>query len=100
MLDSSYHMKSQPIDRIRKRFRREWLLFAVDRLDPRTQEPRSGRLLAHSPRRDDIYDRLVKAKGLTVAIYSEKTLPQGYAVAFRACPVRHRDITQGASNGG
>ena len=32
----------------------------------------------------DIYDRLVSAKGLAVAIYSEKTLPQGYAVAFRA----------------
>ena len=75
---------SQLIDRIRRRFHREWLLIAVDRVDPRTQEPIRGRLLAHSPRRDDIYDRLVNAKGLTVAVYSEKTLPQGYAVAFRA----------------
>ena len=46
--------------------------------------PISGRLVAHSPRREDIYARLTKASGLLVAIYSEKTLPQGYAVAFRA----------------
>ena len=77
-------MRSQPIARIRKRFRREWLLIVVDRLDPRTQVPLEGRLLAHSPHRDEIYERLTKAKGLTLALYSDTTLPQGYAVAFRA----------------
>ena len=77
-------MKSEPIAHIRKRFRREWLLIVVDRLDPRTQEPLRGRLLSHSPHRDEVYNRLVKARGLTVALYSDSTLPQGYAVAFRA----------------
>ena len=77
-------MKSQPIDQIRKAFRREWLLITVDRVDPRTQIPIRGRLLAHSPHRDEIYNRLVNVKGLAVALYSDKTLPQGYAVAFRA----------------
>lgn len=77
-------MKSQRVADIRKQFRREWLLIAVDRLNPRTLEPLRGRLLAHSPHRDEIYNRLVKAKGLTLALYSDKTLPQGYAVAFRA----------------
>ena len=77
-------MKNQPIEQIRKRFRREWLLVAVDRLDPRTQIPVSGRLLAHSPRRNEVYKRLVSARGLTCVVYSDKTLPQGYAVAFRA----------------
>lgn len=77
-------MKHQPIEQIRKRFRREWLLVAVDRLDPRTQTPKSGRLLAHSPRRDEIYKRMVSARGLTCVLYSDKILPQGYAVAFRA----------------
>lgn len=76
---------SQAIDQIRRRFRREWLLIAVDRLDPRTQAPLRGRLLAHSPHRDEIYELLVKTKkDLTVALYSDKSLPQGYAVAFRA----------------
>jgi len=56
----------------------------VDRVDPRTQVPIRGRLLAHSPHREEIYDRLAKAKGLALALYSETTLPQGYAVAFRA----------------
>jgi hypothetical protein len=59
-------------------------LIAVDRVDPRTQVPLRGRLLSHSPNRSEIYDRLVNAKGLAVALYSEKRLPQGYAVAFRA----------------
>ncbi len=77
-------MKVQPIDRIRKRFRREWLLIKAEQVDPRTQVPLTGRLLAHSPRRHEIYDRLVKSKGLTFVLYSDKTLPQGYAVAFRA----------------
>ena len=77
-------MKSEPIDKIRKHHKKEWLLIAVDRMDPRTQTPLRGRLLVHSPLRETIYDAMVKAKGLTVAFYSEKTLPQGYAVAFRA----------------
>ncbi|OGX05699.1 MAG: hypothetical protein A3G87_04965 [Omnitrophica bacterium RIFCSPLOWO2_12_FULL_50_11] len=75
-------MKPQPIDRIRKRFRRQWLLIAVGRMDPRTQIPLTGRLLAHSPDRDEIYDRLVEVKGLALALYSEKTLPKNYAIAF------------------
>lgn len=77
-------MKTQSIDKIRKRFHREWLLVSVNRMDPHTQVPISGRLLAHSPHRNEIYDRFVKARGLSVILYSEKTLPQGYAVAFRA----------------
>ena len=77
-------MRSEFISRIRKRFRHQWLLIAVDRLDPRTQEPLTGRLLAHSPHRDRIYDRMVTAKGLTVAVFSDTTLPKNFAVAFRA----------------
>jgi hypothetical protein len=76
-------MKTLSVEQIRKRFHREWLLIAADRVDPRTQVPLTGRLLAHSPHRDEVYDRWVKAKGLTVVLYSEKKLPQGYAVAFR-----------------
>jgi hypothetical protein len=75
-------MKSQSIDQIRKRFHREWLLIVVDQIDPRTQAPLRGHLVAHSPHRNEIYDQLVKTKGLPLALYSEKTLPQGYAVAF------------------
>ncbi len=81
---SEITMESRPIEQMRKRFKREWLLVGVDRLNPHTQVPLRGRLLAHSPHRDEIYRRWVKAKGLSVVLYSDKTLPQGYAVAFRA----------------
>ena len=77
-------MKSELIERMRRRFRREWLLIAVDELDLRTQEPTRGRLLAHSPNRDEIYDAMKTAKGLIYVVCSEKHLPKGYAVAFRA----------------
>lgn len=77
-------MRSEPVDRIRRRFRREWLLVRVDRMDAKTQTPLRGRLVAHSPHRRDIYERLVDAPGLTVVLYSEKVLPHGYAIAFRA----------------
>ncbi|MBI4598364.1 MAG: hypothetical protein HY737_08205 [Candidatus Omnitrophica bacterium] len=76
--------KSESIEQIRRRFRREWLLVGVDRLDPHTQVPLRGRLLAHSPHRNEMYDRWTDVKELSVVLYSEKTLPQGYAVAFRA----------------
>ncbi len=76
-------MKTELINKIRKRFRREWLLIAADELDPRTQVPIRGRLLFHSPHRDEVYDRMVSARGLTFTLYSERNLPHGYAVAFR-----------------
>jgi hypothetical protein len=77
-------VKARPIDKLRKRLHREWLLVAVGRVDPRTQAPLTGRLLAHSPHRDEIYRRSVKAKGPAFVVYSDKTLPRGYAAAFRA----------------
>ena len=77
-------MKTQPIEKIRRRFKKEWLLIAADRLDPRTQTPLRGRLLAHSPRREEIDEAFVKTNALSFILYSEKTLPHGYAIAFRA----------------
>lgn len=78
-------MKSQPINRIRKRFRREWLLIAVDRFDARTTTPLTGRLLAHSKLRDPLEHQAARAKHtkrLTYLVFGSDTLPQGYAAAF------------------
>ena len=75
-------MKSQTIHQIRRRFRRQWLLIAVDRLEPRTKVPLTGHLLAHSRNRDDIYSAMMRRKGLTLVTYSDDRLPAGYAVAF------------------
>ena len=73
---------SQPIESLRARFRREWLLIAVDKVDSVTTTPLRGRLLAHSPHRDELYPKERTVRGLTLTVYSEDQLPQGYAAAF------------------
>ena len=73
---------SQPIEALRRRFRREWLLIAVDQVDKATPTPRRGRLLAHSPHRDELYAKERRARGLTLTVYSDDQLPQGFAAAF------------------
>ena len=73
---------SRPIDAWRARFRREWLLIAVDKVDPATTTPVRGRLLAHSPHRHELYAKERQVRGLTLTVYSEDQLPQGYAAAF------------------
>ncbi len=75
-------MRGQSISKIRKRFRREWLLIAVDRIDRATTTPERGRLLAHSPNRDEIYEAMLHRKGLNLVTFSDDSIPSGYAVAF------------------
>ena len=74
--------RSQEIDRWRRRFPQEWLLIEVDRFDPRTTTPLTGRLLAHSKRRDPLEHRVARAKGLLYLVHGSDTLPRGYAAAF------------------
>lgn len=75
-------MRAQKIETIRKRFRREWLLIAVDKMDELTTTPLTGRLVAHSPHRDEIYRKEMKRKRHTLTVYSEDGFPKGYAAAF------------------
>ena len=74
--------RSEPIEKIRKRFHREWLLIAVDKIDEWRTIPLTGRLLAHSPHRDEISHLDQKLRSLTLTVYSEDTFPKGYAAAF------------------
>lgn len=77
-------MYSQNIETIKKRYHREWLLIAVDKVDDSTTTPISGRIIMHSPHRDEIYQRLLflKRKNNLLVEYSEDKLPKGYAAAF------------------
>lgn len=75
-------MKRELITTIRRRFRREWLLIAVDRFDRATTTPVEGRLLAHSASRDEIHEAMMRRKGLALVTFSDDRLPAGYAVAF------------------
>lgn len=80
-------MKSRKIEKIetfKKRYHREWLLIAVKEMDESTTTPISGRLIAHSPHRDEVYRILLKppkVKKLLIE-YSEDSFPEGYAAAF------------------
>ena len=76
------NIKFQKIEVLRKKYRKEWLLIAVGKTDSATTTPLTGRLLAHSPRRDDIYRQESKHKGPTLTLYSENGMPKGYAAAF------------------
>ncbi len=77
-------MKSNKIESIKKQFRHEWLLIAVDAMDESTTTPLTGRLLAHSPHRDEVYKKLLsgKRKWPVLVSYSEDTLPKGHVAAF------------------
>ena len=77
-------MQSQNIETIRKKFhkRPEWLLIRVDKIEKSTTTPISGRLLSHSPNRDEILKKSIKGKGLLFVEYSSDKLPKGYATAF------------------
>ncbi len=75
--------KSEPINKIRKCFHREWLLIAVDQTSPKTYAPLTGRLLFHSPHRDEVHDAIRRwKKRLTLVTYSDDRLPAGYALAL------------------
>lgn len=76
-------MKSEKIATLKKRYHRQWLLIAVDKTDE-TTTPISGKLIAHSPHREDVYQQLQKyprAKKVLVE-YPEDSFPKGYAAAF------------------
>lgn len=72
----------QRIGQLRQRFPKEWLLIVVDRFDPRTTTPVTGRLLAHSKLRDPLEKRAAHTQGLVYLVFGSDTLPQGYAAAF------------------
>ncbi|MBI4357795.1 MAG: hypothetical protein HY584_00725 [Candidatus Omnitrophica bacterium] len=79
-------MKAQNIETIKKRYKRnrEWLLIRVLKMDEATTTPLTGKLLAHSPHRYEIYQKLLrikKPKNVLVECASDE-LPEGYAAAF------------------
>lgn len=75
-------MSSQKIETIKKRYQNEWLLITIDKMDESTTIPISGKLIAHNPQRDEIYEEEMKCRGNTLTLYSEDKLPKGYAAAF------------------
>jgi hypothetical protein len=75
-------MKSLPIEQIRRRYNREWLLISIDEMDEATTTPVRGHLLAHSPHRHDIYAHSRRYPHPALVVFSEDDFPKGFAAAF------------------
>ena len=65
---------------ILKKYKGQWLLIEYSALDENLNVV-AGRVLAHSPNKDDIYAKLIKTKGKNVAIEYAGKLPE-VAVMF------------------
>ena len=80
--------QSQPIEEIRKKFRRkrEWLLIEVVEMDEKTTTPLTGRLLVHSPHQGDIFKESIKRhkknRKITTLIDYSEDLPKNMAIIF------------------
>ena len=75
-------MKTEKISKIKKRFKNEWLLIEVTETDKATSTSVKGKLIAHNPNRDIIYQKSISHRGLALIDYSEDKLPKGYVAAF------------------
>lgn len=73
---------SELIETLRNQFHREWLLIAITEMDEATTTPLRGRLLAHSPHRDEINRASQTYPRRALVVFSEDTFPPGYAAAF------------------
>ena len=74
--------KNESISKIRNRFKKEWLLIHIEETNPSTLEPVSGKLLMHSPRKDEVERKARSVRGHILVIHSTPGLSKGYAAAF------------------
>ncbi len=74
--------KSETISKILKRYKNEWLLIELDRVDERTSKPKTGRLIQHSPRKEDLLQTMTTHPGRLFSVYSGPILPAGFRAAF------------------
>jgi len=75
-------MKSQPIEKILKRYKNQWLLIQLDKVDERALKPKTGWLVRHSPRKEDLFETMRTHKGRLYSVYSGPVLPAGFQAAF------------------
>lgn len=75
--------KSEPIEKIRKRFKKEWLLIELDKVNERTLKPKTGWLIGHSPRKEDLLETMKTHQCRRLYMdYSGPVLPVGFQAAF------------------
>lgn len=69
------------IEKIKERYRDEWLLIKVTMTDDQDQ-PIEGEVILHSKSRDEIYEAQKDLKGDLYITYSGELPKKGFAVAF------------------
>lgn len=76
------NVKSEPVKKLLKRYKNEWLLIDVDNFDKRTLVPKTGRLVAHSPHKTELSDTYMNHKGRIYRVFSGPPFPPGVRVVF------------------
>ena len=78
--------QAQPIQKIVRDHKNEWLLIHVIDFDRKRTLPLSGQLLAHSKERSEIHRKELqlheKHNWLTFTLFAGEPLPKGYAAVF------------------
>ena len=67
--------------KIVEKYKDEWVLIEYEELDE-DLNVKKGKVIAHSPRKDEIYARLSETRGKNVAIEYTGKLPEDLAVMF------------------
>jgi len=69
------------IEKIRRKYKNEWLLIRVTVADEKDQ-PIEGEIVLHSKNRDEIYEAQKNLKEYLYITYSGEMPKKGFAVAF------------------
>jgi hypothetical protein len=69
------------IEKIKKKYKDEWLLIRVTVADEKDQ-PMEGEVILHSKNRDEIYEGQKNLKEYLYITYSGEMPKKGFAVAF------------------
>ena len=66
---------------IKKKYPDEWVVIKVQE-ENEFEEPLEGKIIAHSQKRDEIYEKLEKTTGDISMFYTGDIPKKGYVVAF------------------
>jgi len=69
------------LEAIKKEFAGEWVLIAYTELDDEMRVTK-GQVLAHSPNRDEVYQKLLAIRGQQVAVEYMGEVPEDLAVVL------------------
>jgi hypothetical protein len=73
--------KAMEIEKIKKKYKDEWLLIKITMADDKDQ-PIEGEVLLHSKSRDEVYEAQKDLKDDLYITYSGELPKKGFAVAF------------------